>query len=76
VAEDFDGKPEAEFWVAAGNRVDPRCDCPGVRILRDLLVGVPDSMRICGVGILSWPLRAVASIPLSDFHGVSRAAGP
>src|SRR6266436_7563823 len=57
MAEDFDGEPEAEFWLAAGNRVGRWCNCPGVWLPRDLLVGLPDSVRICGVhggvGILS-----------------------
>src|SRR2546421_195386 len=57
MAEDFHRELETEFWLAARNRDARRCACPRVWLPRDLLVGVPDSMRICrlygGLGILS-----------------------
>src|SRR5258708_3181670 len=58
MAKDFDGKPEAKFWMAAGNRVCRRCDCAGVRLSPVLFVDMLDFVRVCGVhgfaGILSW----------------------
>src|SRR5258708_718521 len=58
MAKDFDGKSEAEFWLAAGNRVGSRCDCAGVRLPPVLFVDLPGFVRICrghgSAGILSW----------------------
>src|SRR5260370_10883317 len=57
MAKDFDGKPEAKFWTAAGDRSGRGRDCVLVWISPVLFVDVSDFVRICGVhgvaGILS-----------------------
>src|SRR5260370_36608669 len=57
MAKDFDGKPEAKFWMAAGDRSGRGRDCVHVWISPVLFVDLLDLVRICGVhgfaGILS-----------------------
>src|SRR4029077_20813183 len=67
MAEDFDGEPEEEFWLAAGNRAVCRRGGPGVWLPRVLFVDLLDSVRFRGV-------HGVAGI-LSRSESDSRAVG-
>src|SRR5260370_34569483 len=49
MAKDFDGKPEAKFWTAAGDRSGRGRDCVLVWISPLLFVDMPDFVLICGV---------------------------
>src|SRR2546429_9786778 len=69
VAEDLDGKPEAEFWLAAGNWAGCRRGRADFRLPGNLFVGLPDSVRVCrvdgGAGVLS--RRESDSRPIGRF---------
>src|SRR5260370_973558 len=53
MAKDFDGKPEAKFWMAAGDRSGRGRDCVHVWISPVLFVDLLVLVGFCGVAVLA-----------------------